>query len=664
MVVAVRAEALITAQNKLRPGLSQAAKELDRFRNQQSKAMSAFGSTAARAFAAVGGIYAGGRAIQNLNEATKRFAEVDRAMARTGITGDATVRQTREGTAELRNLARETATLFDPAQKGLDAITASGRDFGDAMKMMPSVLKTAQASGAGVDDIANSSTALLDHMKISIEGLAEAQDTLAMGGKLGKFELKDMARYLPSMLPAFKALGQSGQEGLRNLVSILQVIRSGTGTAEEAAASAQNIFSKMESDETVKNFKEMGVDLPKAMTKARKEGKDLIQVFLDLSNKALKGDLSKLPQLFKDMEVQRGMRPLLADLQKIVEYRDKLKGAKGTIDSDFLRISADAQATLDRFAESSDRAKSALGALAAEATAPIIKAAADRLNELAQSMERAAAAARDEGLSGAIKSLTKDATESAQSAAPPAEDAVTAYEMANAARIAARIAARGQNANSPTANAYESANLAEDIAQARMTVEAARSPGQKARAQARLDMLLKKQSGRATTTFDLTPEEQKAWALNQQGLTGLTAMPFLMAPSELASIMEADRERRRAGAFGAAKEYEFPTSVRTKQGEAQPPRRPGDLKGAVSIPVQPLEDVQSKVSAVATSFGLLGPAAQTAGVAMSTGISSGEDALDRAIAKAERLQSILNGLRVPSMGGGPGGFDTGRQGPN
>eukprot|EP01042_Synura_sphagnicola_P022496 gene22496-biopygen21862 len=96
--------------------------------------------------------------------------------------------EVKKGTVELRNLSRDTATLFDPAQKGLDAITASGRDFGDAMKMMPAVLKTAQASGAGVDDIANSSTALIDHMKISIEGLAEAQDTLAMGGKLGRPE--------------------------------------------------------------------------------------------------------------------------------------------------------------------------------------------------------------------------------------------------------------------------------------------------------------------------------------------------------------------------------------------------------------------------------------------------------------------------------------------
>ncbi|MET3892781.1 TP901 family phage tail tape measure protein [Bosea sp. OAE506] len=678
MVVAVRAEALITAQNRLRPGLTGAARELDRFRAQQTKATSAFGSTAARAFAAVGGIYAGGRVLQGLNQASKRFAEVDRAMARTGITGDANVRQTREGTEELRNLARDTATLFDPAQKGLDAITSSGRDFTDAMKMMPSVLKTAQASGAGVDDIANTSTALIDHMKISIEGLAEAQDTLAMGGKLGKFELKDQARYLPSLLPAYKAVGRTGQEGLRSLIAMLQVIRSGTGTAEEAAASAQNIFSKMESDETVKNFKEMGVDLPKAMTKARKEGKDLVAVFLELSNKALKGDLSKVPQLFKDMEVQRGMRPLLENLQKILDYTGQLKNAKGTIDKDFIRISADAQATFDRFAESSDRAKTALGALAAEATAPIVKAAADRLNELAQSMERAAAAARDDGFGAAVKRLAKDAVDSVEPYAPKPQDDLTELQAGQDASTISRIRDRGQRANRKPRDPYEAANLDEDIAQAEQTVAATTGP-QRERAQLRLDALRNKRIGKVTT-FDLTEEEIKAFQRDQ--IARMPPLPMLpktaasATPEQAPDLLwpnapsfdaarEADREARRGKAFRSdtSGQPAFAKGMGQK-GLVQPPKRPVELKGAIDIPVQPLEEVQSKVSSVANSFGLLGPAAQTAGSAMATGISSGEDALDRAIAKAQRLQQILNGLKVPPLGGGGGGFDTGRQGPN
>jgi Ca2+-binding RTX toxin-like protein len=42
---------------------------------------------------------------------------------------------------------------------------------------------------------------------------------------------------------------------------MLQVLRKGSGTAEEAAASTNNILQKMGSEETTKRFKEMGVDL-------------------------------------------------------------------------------------------------------------------------------------------------------------------------------------------------------------------------------------------------------------------------------------------------------------------------------------------------------------------------------------------------------------------
>ncbi len=631
MVVAVRAEAVISAQNRLRPGLSSAARDLDRFRTQQTKATSAFGSASARALGAIGGALAGFSATRALNDATRRFAEVDRAMTRTGITGDATAQQTREGAVELRNLARATATLFDPAQKGLDAITASGRDFGEAMKMMPSVLRTAQASGAGVEEIANSSTALLDHMKISVDGLAAAQDTLAMGGKLGKFELKDMARYLPSMLPAFKALGQTGQDGLRSLVAMLQVIRGGTGTAEEAASSAQNIFSKLESEETVKNFKKMGVDLPSAMAKARKEGKNLLEVFVELSNKALKGDLSKVPQLFKDMEVQRGMRPLLADFQKYLDLRDKLKGSTGTIDIDFQRVASDAKANLDRFSEATDRAKTAFGGLAAELGSTRLAVGAENIDRLAQAMERAAVAVRDKGVQGAIADMAKAA----------------------GAQIASEMDDHRQNWQKIEDDATLGRIAERNKAGGRLKELTSRDPATLTRQEVAELHILRRRGAAAPPA--LNDAELGAWSRDQVSRQGpVPELPTVQSPG-FAEIVESARESSRAKSL---------SGLGGKR-PMLPPARPKDLGVTLDIPVQPLDDVQSKVSAVATSFGLLGPAAQTAGSAISDGIGAGGGTIDQMIAKVSRLSQLLNGLRMPPLGGGGGGgFDTGKQGPN
>jgi TP901 family phage tail tape measure protein len=638
MATIVRAEAVITAKIQLRPGLREAARDLQNFAHQQSKAQSLIASGVSRMVMAAGGAIAGYAGIGALKEATKRFAEVDRAMTRTGITGDASAEETRKGAEELRNLARNTATLFDPAQKGLDAITASGRDFGDAMKMMPAVLKTAQASGAGVEDIANSSTSLIDHMKISIEGLAEAQDTLAMGGKLGKFELKDMARYLPSMLPAYKAIGKSGQDGLRNLVAMLQVIRGGTGTAEEAAASAQNIFSKMESDQTVKNFKEMGVDLPKAMTKARKEGKDLLDVFLELSNKALKGDLSKIPQLFQDMEVQRGMRPLLADMQKILDLREKLKGAKGTIDIDFVRVGGDAQASLDRLKESADRAKTAIGSLAAEASSPYLKDAAGTIDAVAQAMERAAEAARKGGFTGAAKSLAGD--------------------------LGDTVVKDLQQGRDSFAKVADDSTIQTDPNQGGMLDwmigDTSRSATQKA-----LNDLLAKEKRGALSYFDKVnkrnfqnklAEFDDAWSRDQMRRVGALPEQLTSASPEFANEIEGAREARRAAGFP---KQQAPLSGGRK-GNVLPPSRPGGL-GLALPPVQGLDEVKSKVEAAASSFDLLGPAAQSAGGQIETGFTAARTQVQALLADVAALQNKLNNLRAPSLSfGGAGGLPTGK----
>ena len=635
MVVAVRAEALLTAQNKLRPGLASAARDLDRFRGQQTKAMSAFQSVASRAMAAVGGALAGYSIAQNLKEAQRRFAEVDRSMSRIGITGDATVEATRKGTEELRNLARDTATLFDPAKQGLDAITASGRDFGDAMKMMPSVLRTAQASGAGVEDIANSSTALIDHMKIAIEGLQEAQDTLAMGGKLGKFELKDMARYLPSMLPAFKALGASGQSGLKSLVAMLQVIRGGTGTSEEAASSASNIFQKMESEETVKRFAKFGINLRKEMEKARKEGKNLVEVFTELSNKAVKGDLSKLPQLFSDMEFARGMRALMGGMDKYKELLSALGKSKGTIDVDFKRIVGDAQANLDRFAEAGDRALTAVGGLATELGSTRLKVGAQSLDSLAQSMERFTAAVRDKGFAEATKDAVKGVADS----------------------VSKEIADHGENWQG-----FQDTQTLEGLSRRnrdhrRYQELTGRNPGSLSRDEiAELYILRRKGAATAPTVSD---GEFGAWSRDQVARLGALPGSLSSNSPEFADDIEAAREARRASGFSGIGGGTKPVSG-GREGKVLPPSRPKEFGGGGIAPVAALDDAKSKSEAAVASFGLLGPAAQTAGSQVAAGFQPMEGSIDSVLAKVARLKQELASIRMPSMS--VSGLPTGRQG--
>ncbi|MEW6258115.1 MAG: phage tail tape measure protein [Pseudomonadota bacterium] len=296
--------------------------------------------------------FAGGAVAAGLaaRAAVTDFAQLDRHLRRIAITGDATEEDAAAAGKAIRALAQMPGSPgLETIVEGLDALVASGRSLPEAMRFLPSVVVTAQAAGAATAEIATTADAIGANFGIAADKMQRAFDILVAGGKLGKFELKDMARYLPSLANAAAPVVGKGEEGLRKLVALAQAVRAGTGSAEEANASLMNIFSKMETDQTVKNFKEFGINLPKALAKARKEGRDLLEVFIDLSGQALKGDLSKIPQLFSDQEFARGMRALLAAPDALRRFQGALANVDGTALRDFGRIANDTQDKIEQF---------------------------------------------------------------------------------------------------------------------------------------------------------------------------------------------------------------------------------------------------------------------------------------------------------------------------
>lgn len=338
------------------------------------------------------GAYVGARA---LTKSVKDYAEAERAITRIGVTADAS-KESLAGVGEAAfKVAQEVAMPYAKVVQGLDVLVAQGRSLKDAMAFLPAVARTASAAGAEVEDIAKTADSVSSNFKIAGDQMQSAFDIMAAGGKAGQFELKDMARYLPSLGPAAAAAGFQGAEGLRDLVSMLQVMRKGSGTAEEAAASMQNVLQKMMSEETAKRFKKFGVDLPKAMDKAKAEGRNLVEVFEELTATAIKGDLSKLPQLINDMEFARGIRAVMAyrgEWQKM----SKVIGttAAGSVANDLSKVTDNVQAKLDRLANAYSRRMKQIGAIVSDVLVPIDKkvdeitsgndATATMINERAQ----------------------------------------------------------------------------------------------------------------------------------------------------------------------------------------------------------------------------------------------------------------------------------------
>lgn len=302
-----------------------------------------------------------------------KFAGVERQIGRIALNADKGAQVVGPTLAKLQGIARDTAMSFEDVSSGLETLVASGRSLEDSMAFLPSVAMTAQASGAAISDIALSADALAGSMKISGADMQKAFDILVAGGKAGKFELKDMAQYLPSLLPAFAALGYEGTEGMQKIVAMLQVVRNQAGSSAEAATYLGNVFQKMYSEETAKKFKKFGVDLPKALDKAKREGRDVLDVFLDMTAMATKGDLSKLTQLFTDAEMQKGIRALMMGRGQLEQFTRSLGNVEGSALKDFNQIAEDSAAKIQRLSTLWDQFVTQIGGEVADVANPVLE---------------------------------------------------------------------------------------------------------------------------------------------------------------------------------------------------------------------------------------------------------------------------------------------------
>lgn len=342
--------------------------------NKQARANSQTAVAVARtATVAAGAVAAVGAA------AYRNFADDERMLSRIGNTAEATREEMAAVRGALFSMAKDTGLMFNDAVSGLDALTASGRTLDEAMSMLPSVLATAQASGSSIESIATSADALSTAFNISGGEMQSAFDILVAGGKAGKFELKDMAQHLPSLAPTFRALGYEGEAGLRKLIVALQTVRTQTGQSGEAATAFRDVLIKMESQPVANNFKRFGVDLRKELENARKNGDDILDTFIRISQEAVKGDLSKLPQLFTDTQMLNGMRALVTSSEAMERFGVALKNTDGATLKDLGNIIDDNRAKIDKMTNSADRFFSNFGGVIADPVGDAFDAASDKI---------------------------------------------------------------------------------------------------------------------------------------------------------------------------------------------------------------------------------------------------------------------------------------------
>ncbi|WP_454886153.1 phage tail tape measure protein [Sphingomonas oryzagri] len=248
---------------------------------------------------------------------------------------DMPIEQARRLGDEFLKLSERVNQLPEDVERGADTLLGFGATMEQTRQMLPAVGKAATATGADLNDLAAASYALVSNLGVHAKDTEAALGAMNVAGKAGKVELKDMAQYFPQLAASAAALGTKGVPAAADLAAALEVVGGASGDASQAANNLQNLLAKITSNETVKNFKKMGVDLLAELDKAKKAGTSPIEMIATLTDKALKGNMARLPQLFNDMQVQQALRPLISDMQKYRDIRDAATKGGNSIQMDF-----------------------------------------------------------------------------------------------------------------------------------------------------------------------------------------------------------------------------------------------------------------------------------------------------------------------------------------
>ena len=174
----------------------------------------------------------------------------------------------------------------------LDKLVASGvyTNPAEAARVLPSLVKGGTAAAADPALLAN--IAIRGKQTFGLNDPGRAIDMAMKAGQLGGFELKDMAKWLPEQMAMARQSGMRGESGFATLLAANQAAAITAGTKDEAGNNLVNLLAKINSQDTAKDAKKLGIDLSGTLAAAAGKGVNGLDAFVNLVEQIVAKDKS------------------------------------------------------------------------------------------------------------------------------------------------------------------------------------------------------------------------------------------------------------------------------------------------------------------------------------------------------------------------------------
>ena len=323
---------LNSAKNKVNKAVNQMQGKLNTLRSSGSKMLSSLGGEIPQLGEAlallanplaltVAGIGAVGAAI---GYATKQANAWWESMAQINVTAELSRDKLKKLSDKLLEIGSRNVAPLEEIPKAFNRIISAGLSVNKSMEALEPTLRAAKAGFTDIETVAGSAVAV---MSSSGENVNRVYDILFATVKSGNAEFKDIANYLPKIIPLAKNVGFALDETAGAYAALTTKL-----STEQSSTALEGIMRSLSNTKIVGQFKKIGIDVFDIKTGKVKPILDIMKQ-LDKQMAGLTDNqrMKKMASLGLDQSSSVGFGTLIQDIKGLESAIDASINSQGAL---------------------------------------------------------------------------------------------------------------------------------------------------------------------------------------------------------------------------------------------------------------------------------------------------------------------------------------------